>query len=69
MPPGTRNSSMDESRVAIETLLGYEDRWDLLGTQTDQVPVMLPEHYRELAADPRVGLPEGHPWKKKLPEW
>jgi hypothetical protein len=30
---------------------------------------MRPEWYRELAADPRVGLPEGDPWKKRLPEW
>jgi hypothetical protein len=58
-----------QARVGIETVQPYEDRWDLLGTSTDEVPVMLPKWYRELAVDPRVGLPEGHPWKEKLPEW
>lgn len=67
--PGKRNAGMDQARVAVDTFLAYEDRWDLLGTPTDEVPVMLPKHYRALATDPRVGLPEGHPWKQKLPEW
>lgn len=68
-PPGKRNAGMDQSRVGIETVQPYEDCWDLLGTPTDNIPVMLPGRYRELAADPRVGLPQGHPWKKELPEW
>lgn len=67
--PGKRNAGLDQARVGIETIQAYEDRWDLLGTPTNEVPVMLPGWYRELAADPRVGLPEGHPWKQKLPEW
>jgi hypothetical protein len=68
-PPGRRNAGLDQARVGIETVQRYEDCWNLLGTPTDKVRVMLPEWYRELAAGPRVGLPEGHPWKKKLPEW
>lgn len=68
-PPGTRNSGMDQARVGIDTVQAYEDCWDLLGTPTEEVPVMLPKRYRELAVDPRVGLPERHPWRKQLPEW
>jgi hypothetical protein len=66
--PGTRNTPLSQARVRFETVLSYEDRWDLLGTPTDSIPVMLPKQYRELAVEPRVGLPEGHPWKTKLPE-
>lgn len=68
-PPGSGNAGLDQACVGISTVQHYEDCWDLLGTPTDKVRVMLPEWYRELAADPRVGLPEGHPWTKKLPEW
>lgn len=68
-PPGKRNAGPDQARVGVETFRSYEDRWDLLGTPTDEVHVMLPKRYRELAADPRVGLPDGHPWKEELPDW
>ena len=68
--PGKRNVGPDQSRVGVDAFELYEDRWDLLGTPTDEVPVMLPKRYRELAVDePRVGLPEGHPWKEHLPIW
>ncbi|WP_146360303.1 hypothetical protein [Arthrobacter yangruifuii] len=67
-PPGKRNAGPDQSRVRVETFQPYEDRWDLLGTPTNEIPVMLPRHYRELAVDPRVGLPEDHPWKVHLPD-
>jgi hypothetical protein len=68
-PPGKRNAGPDQARVGVETVLRYEDRWDLLGTDTYEVPIMLPPWYRTLAADPRVGLPPEHPWKKKLPKF
>lgn len=68
-PPGKRNAGPDQSRVGIETVRPYEERWDLLGTPTDEVRVMLPRWYRELAVDPRVGLPDTHPWTQNLPEW
>ncbi|MBO0906999.1 hypothetical protein [Arthrobacter sunyaminii] len=68
-PPGKRNAGPDQSRVSVETFQPYEDRWDLLGTPTGEIPVMLPRHYRKLAVDPRVGLPEDHPWKEYLPDW
>ncbi|WP_314194524.1 hypothetical protein [uncultured Arthrobacter sp.] len=67
--PGGRNAGLDQARVGIETVEPYEDRWDLLGTETDEVPVLLPGWYRKLAAEPRVGLPAGHPWTSELPEW
>jgi hypothetical protein len=40
---------------------GYEDRWELLGTPTPEVPVLLPPRLRELAPDERTGLPNGNP--------
>lgn len=67
--PGKRNAGVEQSRVGVETFLAYEDRWDLLGTRIDEVSVLLPPHYRELATNPRVGLPEGHPWHADLPQW
>jgi hypothetical protein len=69
VPAGRRNPGMEQARVGTDIVADYEDRWDLLGTKTNQVPVMLPPWYRELAADPRVGLPPEHPWKDELPEW
>lgn len=69
VPSGRRNPGMEQARVGTDILADYEDRWDLLGTKTNQVPIMLPWEYRTLAADPRIGLPDGHPWKEKLPEW
>jgi len=67
--PGTRNAPLSQARVGLEAVQSREDRWDLLGTPTDSVSVMLPKHYCDLAVDPGVGLPEGHPWKEELPEW
>jgi hypothetical protein len=54
---------MDQAHVGIDTVLRYEDRCDLLGTDTEEVPVMLPPWYRELVADPSVGVPPAHLWK------
>ena len=67
--PGTRNSGMEQARVGIDTVLRYEDRWDLLGGPTDDVAVLLPGSLRERAQLDRVGLPPGHPWATRLPEW
>ncbi|KQO48252.1 hypothetical protein ASG28_13065 [Frigoribacterium sp. Leaf415] len=67
--PGTRNASVDRSRVGLWVWEGYEDRWDLLNKPTTGVPVMLPAHFEELAYDPRVGLPEQHPWLLSKPNW
>ena len=67
--PGTRNASLDQCRVGDALFEGYEDRWDLLSAPADDAPVLLPSHLRDLALDPPVGLPEGHPWRTKLPNW
>lgn len=69
VPAGRRNPGMEQARVGTDIVADYKDRWDLLGTDTYEVPIMLPPWYRELAADPRVGLPPAHPWKKKLPKF
>ena len=67
--PGTRNTSLDQARIHWSFWLGYEDKWDLLGIPTKEVPVLLPSKLRELALDERVGLPPDHPWREDLPEW
>ena len=67
--PGKRNTELNLARVRTAIWQGYEDRWDLLGTPTDDVPVLLPSRLRALAGDPRVSLPPGHPWSDGLPAW
>ena len=67
--PGKRNAPVSQARVAAEVWAGYEDRWDLLGSETSEVPVLLPAWMHERAAGDRVGLPEGHPWNDVLPQW
>jgi hypothetical protein len=67
--PGKRNTGLDQARLYVEDLLGYEDRWDLLHLRASAAPVLLDKHMRELAVDERVGLPPGHPWLSVLPAW
>jgi len=68
-PAGTRNTPVSMARVYLSTWQDYEDRWDLLGTSTSEVPVLLPRSYRELAQEGRIGLPVNHPWNDGLPQW
>jgi hypothetical protein len=68
-PEGTRNSDLSRARISLDVWQGYEDCWDLLGKQTNEVKVRLPHKFRELAQGDRVGLPPGHPWNKVLPPW
>lgn len=67
--PGKRNTPLERARIPWDIWEGYEDRWDLLGTPTTQVPVLLSRWCRDMAQDVRVGLPPGHPWNGDLPEW
>ncbi|MCX7522062.1 hypothetical protein OSC27_07195 [Microbacterium sp. STN6] len=67
--PGKRNAPVERSRVLLSTLARYQDRWDLLLVDEPDVPVLLPQRFRALAQDSRVGLPEGHAWRDSLPEW
>lgn len=67
--PGKRNASVERARVALPTFAGYEDRWDLLLVDESDAPVLLPERYRDLAQEERVGLPLDHAWRATLPEW
>ncbi len=66
---GKRNAPVDRSRVGLHTFEQYEDRWDLLLIDEPDVPILLPQHYRSLALDDRVGLPPSHPWRISIPEW
>lgn len=68
-PPGRRSTSAAQSRISADAFQRYEDQWDLLHAPTSQAPVLLPERFRELALDPRIGLPQDHPWQTGLPEW
>lgn len=69
VPQGKRTAGVDRSRVYVRDFAGYEDRWDLLDRPTSEAPVLLPTHFRELATDPRVGLPKLHPWLTSVPGW
>lgn len=67
--PGKRNAPVERSRVLLTTFARYEDRWDLLLIDESKAPVLLPERFRALTKEKRVGLPAAHPWRKKLPTW
>ena len=67
--PRSRTAGQGASRVSMDVFERYENRWDLLDAPSARAPVLLPDHYRALALDPRVGLPEGHPWRGSLPTW
>lgn len=66
---GTRNAGINLARIQSVVWEGYEGRWDLLDKATTDAPVLLPRWIRERAQEERVGLPPGHPWRAKLPEW
>lgn len=67
--PGKRNAGVDRARVTAPVWHRYENRWDLLEQSAYSAPVLLPPEYRDLALDPRVGLPPHHRWRRRLPEW
>jgi hypothetical protein len=69
VPEGQRNAPVSQSRIQQVIWQGYEDRWDLLGTRTSDVPVLLPSWLRDRSQEKRVGLPPGHPWNDELPKW
>jgi hypothetical protein len=69
IPAGKRNAPVDRARVLLPVFADYEGRWDLLHVDESEAPALLPPVYRELAQDPRVGLPDGHRWKAALPDW
>jgi hypothetical protein len=67
--PGKRNTPISLANVGELPFIRYEDRWDLLDTPTDEVPVLLSAWCRQMALEKRVGLPPDHPWREHLPEW
>lgn len=69
VPEGRRNAPLSRARIELVIWQGYEDRWDLLGTPTSTVPVLLPSWLRQRCQEERVGLPPGHPWNDDLPVW
>ncbi len=68
VPEGRRNTDLALARINATVWRGYEDRWDLLGTPTSDVPVLLPSWIRSRSKEERVGLPPGHPWNESLPD-
>ncbi len=69
VPPGKRNAGVESARVAQDNLVRYEERWDLLGQPTCDVPVLLPEWMRAQISNVDVGLPDGHRWHLGIPSW
>jgi hypothetical protein len=69
VPEGTRNVGPERARIRRVIFEGYEDRWDLLSSPTNQVPVLLPTWIRDRCQNPDIGLPMDHPWWANLPEW
>jgi len=65
--PGTRNTSQAQAVVNEKVFADYKDRWDLLGTATDEIPVLLPTWCKKQCKLSRVGLPPDHPWSNQLP--
>jgi hypothetical protein len=65
--PGTRNATQAQAVVKETVFADYKDRWDLLGTATDAIPVLLPPWCKKQCKLPRVGLPPDHPWSNQLP--
>ena len=67
--PGRRNAPVERARLRLPIVERYENRWDLLFTDDADAPVLLPSRYRALAEEERVGLPPGHTWRSRLPQW
>lgn len=63
--PGQRNAPVSRARTSQATYDRYRDRWDLLDHPTPEISQMLPD--RLIGLIPRLGLPAGHPWGKRLP--
>lgn len=63
------NATSEQVWVSWLTWQHYEERWDLLGTPTSDVPVMLSVFYRWQAINKFVDMPPGHPWNDEFPEW
>jgi hypothetical protein len=68
IPKGQRNAPVQLARIQDWVIGGYENRWDLLDRPAGDVPVLLPQRFRELATSRRVGLPPDHPWLDRLPD-
>lgn len=72
IPKGKRNAGPASARISHHVFRNYEGRWDLLGTPTDEVPVLLPPELHGYALEDRVGLPPEHHWRPEnegLPAW
>jgi hypothetical protein len=57
-----RTAPVGMARLGEEVLAQYRDRWDLLERPTSDCLDLLPAELTALIDDPRVGLPDGHPW-------
>lgn len=67
--PGKRNVGVDRARSMLSTFVRYENRWELLQHDQVEAPVLLPPEFRAWAQLQEVGLPLGHPWLHRLPDW
>jgi len=67
VPDGKRNAPMSRARAGVEVWAGYKERWDLLRGPGQETPVFLPHWMRDAASIARIGLPNGHQWRSKMP--
>jgi hypothetical protein len=69
VPKQKRKNNFRQVKILWMTWLWYANRWDLLGTPTADVPVLLSKDLLWMMQVEGVGLPPGHPWNNALPEW
>jgi hypothetical protein len=67
--PGARNAGIGHARLTESDFRRYEDRWDLLDASAFDAAVMLYPSMHDASDDPKVGLPEGHRWHQRVPEF
>lgn len=60
---GNATSARTDLAVKVSVFQRYEDRWGVLLNSAYNLPILLPTRFWRLAQDPKVRLPEDHPWR------
>ena len=63
-----RSTGLNQARVPVEDLAGYEDGWDRLQQPTSEVGIRLSARLKA-AAEAHAGFPQVRPWKGKAVRW
>jgi hypothetical protein len=70
IPAGKRNTPVIRGRMGLEVWVRYEERWHLLDESAYDAPILLPPHFRQVLAEPRINFPNWHPWSTGgVPAW